>query len=191
MIKVDARGQVCPTPIIMTKRALKEIETGKIEVLVDNPISAENIQKMCTELGFPFEVVRDGEVFTISIEKMDKEQEEERAEKGTVVVIEGDTMGKGDEILGKTLIKGFLYTFTEMENLPDTIIFYNRGVFLASEKSESAQDIKALEARGVEILCCGACVNFYGLQEEIKVGTITNMYNIVEKQMKGKKIIKP
>lgn len=191
MIRVDATGQVCPTPIIMTKRALKEIDTGKIEVLVDNAISSENIQKMCAELGFPFEVTKEGDVFTISIEKIAEKGEEEKAEKGTVVVIEGDTMGKGDEVLGRTLIKGFLYTFTEMESLPDTIIFYNRGVFLASEKSESAQDIKNLEARGVEILCCGACVNFYGLQEEIKVGTITNMYNIVEKQMKGRKIIKP
>lgn len=191
MIKVNATGQICPTPIIMTKKALKEIETGQVEVSIDNAISAENIQKMCKEMGLSYEVKTEGEVFIITIEKTVQKAEEKKEEKGTVIVIDGDTMGKGDEALGKTLMKGFLYTFTEMENLPETIIFYNRGVFLAVEGSESVEDLKQLQERGVEILCCGACINFYGLQEKVKVGTITNMYNIIEKQMKGEKIIKP
>ncbi|MEG0397847.1 MAG: sulfurtransferase-like selenium metabolism protein YedF, partial [Cetobacterium sp.] len=90
-----------------------------------------------------------------------------------------------------TLIKGFFYTLTEMESLPKTIIFYNRGVFLVSEIQDSIEDLKVLEERGVEILSCGACVNFYNLQNSVKVGKITNMLNIIETQMKATRIIKP
>ena len=78
-----------------------------------------------------------------------------------------------------------------MEVLPKTIIFYNEGVKLAVENSESLKDLKNLEERGVEILCCGTCVNFYGLTDEIKIGSITNMYNIVNKQMYARRVIKP
>jgi selenium metabolism protein YedF len=191
MIKVDAIGKLCPAPIIMTKKALKEIEEGEIEVLVDNTISAENVKKMCKEMGLSFVVTKEGEVYTILINKVKAQKEEEVNSKGTVVVIEGNMMGKGDEILGKTLMKGFIYALTEMESLPDTIICYNSGVLLATEGSESLKDLQMLEENGVEILCCGACANYYGVQDKIKVGTITNMYNIVEKQLKGKKIIKP
>lgn len=78
-----------------------------------------------------------------------------------------------------------------MENLPKTIIFYNEGVKLAVESSENFNDLKNLEAHGVEILSCGTCANFYGVTEEIKVGNITNMYTIVERQLNAKRVIKP
>lgn len=100
-------------------------------------------------------------------------------------------MGKGDPELGRILMKGFIYTLTEVEVLPKTIIFYNEGVKLAVENSESLNDLKNLEERGVEILCCGTCVNFYGLTDEVKIGSITNMYNIVNKQMNARRVIKP
>ncbi|MEG0068318.1 MAG: sulfurtransferase-like selenium metabolism protein YedF, partial [Cetobacterium sp.] len=100
-------------------------------------------------------------------------------------------MGEGDSTLGETLMKGFIYTLTEMEVLPKTILFYNRGVYLTSTVDATIKDLKALEARGVEILSCGACANFYHLENNISVGSITNMYNIIEKQMKATKVIRP
>lgn len=202
IIKVDAIGDKCPVPVIKTKNALKDIKEGTLEVLVDNSISMENVEKMCIEKKLAYSVVKDGEVYKISITKTDEKKEEidgkkeeidgkEDSSEGTVIVIDSDEMGKGDSKLGKTLMKAFVYTLTELEILPETVILYNKGVFLVAEDSESVEDLQKLVSMGVNIVSCGACVNFYELTEKVKVGTITNMYNILNLQMKSKRIIKP
>ena len=191
MIKVNAIGQTCPVPIIMTKNALKGIEEGQVEVAVDNKISLENLQKMSKEMGYEYTVAEAGDIFKIVINKIKEDLEEFNEEENTVVVIDSMFMGKGDPELGRILMKGFIYTLSEMDRLPKTIIFYNEGVKLAVESSENFADLKTLEEHGVEILCCGTCANFYGITEQIKIGSITNMYTIVEKQMYAKRIIKP
>ena len=76
MIKVNAVGQTCPIPIIMTKNALKDIEEGEVEVLVDNKISLENLQKMSKEMGYDYSIAETGEVFRIVINKIKEEVEE-------------------------------------------------------------------------------------------------------------------
>jgi len=191
MVKVDAIGQVCPVPIIMTKNALKDIEEGQVEVSVDNRISLENLQKMSKEMGYDYIVEESGDIFKIVINKMRESVELRESEENTVVVIDSLHMGKGDVELGRILMKGFIYTLSEMEELPKTILFYNEGVKLAIEGAESLQDLKSLEERGVEILSCGTCLNFYGITEKLRVGSVTNMYTILERQMKATRVIKP
>lgn len=191
MVKVDAIGQVCPVPIIMTKNALKDIEEGQVEVSVDNRISLENLQKMSKEMGYDYTVEESGDIFKIVINKMRESIELRESEENTVVVIDSLHMGKGDAELGRILMKGFIYTLSEMEELPKTILFYNEGVKLAIDGAESLQDLKSLEERGVEILSCGTCLNFYGITEKLRVGSVTNMYTILEKQMKATRVIKP
>ena len=191
MVKVDAIGQVCPVPIIMTKNALKDIEEGQVEVSVDNRISLENLQKMSKEMGYDYTVEESGDIFKIVINKMRESVELRESEENTVVVIDSLHMGKGDVELGRILMKGFIYTLSEMEELPKTILFYNEGVKLAIEGAESLQDLKSLEERGVEILSCGTCLNFYGITEKLRVGSVTNMYTILERQIKATRVIKP
>ena len=191
MVKVDAIGQVCPVPIIMTKNALKDIEEGQVEVSVDNRISLENLQKMSKEMGYDYTVEESGDIFKIVINKMRESVELRESEENTVVVIDSLHMGKGDVELGRILMKGFIYTLSEMEELPKTILFYNEGVKLTIEGAESLQDLKSLEERGVEILSCGTCLNFYGITEKLRVGSVTNMYTILERQMKATRVIKP
>lgn len=191
MVKVDAIGQVCPVPIIMTKNALKDIEEGQVEVSVDNRISLENLQKMSKEMGYDYTVEESGDIFKIVINKMRESVELRENEENTVVVIDSLHMGKGDVELGRILMKGFIYILSEMEELPKTILFYNEGVKLAIEGAESLQDLKSLEERGVEILSCGTCLNFYGITEKLRVGSVTNMYTILERQMKATRVIKP
>ena len=191
MVKVDAIGQVCPVPIIMTRNALKDIEEGQVEVSVDNRISLENLQKMSKEMGYDYTVEESGDIFKIVINKMRESVELRESEENTVVVIDSLHMGKGDVELGRILMKGFIYTLSEMEELPKTILFYNEGVKLAIEGAESLQDLKSLEERGVEILSCGTCLNFYGITEKLRVGSVTNMYTILERQMKATRVIKP
>ena len=191
MIKVDAVGQVCPVPIIMTKNALKKIEEGQVEVSVDNKISLENLEKMSQEMGYAYDVESSGDTFRIVINKVKETVGLMEEHDNTVVVISSLHMGNGEPELGKILIKGFIYTLSEMDFLPKTILLYNEGVKLAVEGSESLNDLLTLEARGVEILSCGTCLNFYGLTDKLKAGTVTNMYTIAERQMKSTKVIKP
>lgn len=191
MIKVDAIGQVCPVPIIMTKNALKEIEEGKVEVSVDNKISLQNLEKLSQEMGYSYDTQVSGEIFRIVINKAKENISLVESKDNTVVVIDSLHMGQGDHELGKILMKGFIYTLTEYDSLPKTILLYNEGVKLATSDSESLNDLLLLETRGVEILACGTCLNFYHLTEELKAGTITNMYTILDRQMKATKVIKP
>lgn len=195
VIKVNAIGQTCPIPVIMTKNALKEIIEGVVEVTIDNKISKENIEKFSKEMGFSFKTREENGVFFIEINKTNSEilpkTSISNGEDNTVIVIASDKMGDGEAALGETLIKGFIYTLTEMETLPKAILFYNKGVFLTASNETTIKDLKLLEERGVEILSCGACLNFYHLENNIAVGSITNMYNIIDKQMKASKVIRP
>ena len=191
MIKVNAIGEVCPKPVIMTKKALKEIESGVVEVSVDNETSKENVQKMAKEMGHKFETKEENGVFIITITKTGETEKSAEKEENIVVSIGSDKMGEGEDELGKILIKGFISALTEAETLPKTVLLYNKGVLLASTFEDTVKDLKVLEERGVEILSCGTCANFYHVQDQIKVGTLTNMYTILERQMKAAKVIKP
>ena len=89
------------------------------------------------------------------------------------------------------LIKGFLFAVTQLDELPKTMLFYNGGAKLTTEGSESLEDLKSLEAQGVEIMTCGTCLDYYGLKDKLKVGTVTNMYSIVETLNQAGRIIRP
>jgi intracellular sulfur oxidation DsrE/DsrF family protein len=71
------------------------------------------------------------------------------------------------------------------------MLLYNTGAFLSCEGSDSVEDLRTLAAKGVEILTCGTCLNYYQLTEKLAVGGVTNMYDIVEKQEKAARIIRP
>lgn len=108
-----------------------------------------------------------------------------------VVVIKSEFMGDGDKELGKVLIKGFIYALSQQDELPQTMLFYNGGAKITSEGSESIEDLKALEEKGVKIFTCGTCLNYYGLTEKLCVGEATNMYEITKKMTEASLIVCP
>ena len=93
--------------------------------------------------------------------------------------------------LGRVLLKGFLFALTQQEKLPRTLLFYNGGASVTCEGSASLEDLHKLEALGVEILTCGTCLNHYGIADKLRVGQVTNMYVIAEKQMNAALVIRP
>ena len=184
-IEVDARGQACPKPVIMTKKELDNIEGGTITTIVDNEVAKENVSKLASSLGYEYKVDKgsDNEYY-IHINK-GKVQEVNvcipDTFKDMTIVFASDTMGKGSEELGKILIKSFIYTIAETTPYPSTLVFYNGGVHLTCEGSEVLEDLKKLEQEGVEILSCGTCLDFFKIKDKLQVGEITNMYTIYEK----------
>lgn len=206
-IKVDAMGDQCPIPVIKTKKALKEItETTLVEVHVDNEIAVQNLSKMakqknleykCEKLEEQHYIIKiNAEAEGVSIQQKapaenDKEICYPDRKSNTVVVLSSNQMGNGSEELGQILMKGFIFALTELDELPSTVLLYNSGVKLSKEGSNSIEDLKTLQAQGVEILSCGTCLNYYDLTEKLQVGDVTNMYFILEKMAQADKIIRP
>lgn len=203
MITVNAMGDNCPIPVIKTKKAMQQL-TGPetIEVLVDNEIAVQNVSKMASSSGGKVTSEKLGEKeFKIVIEMEGAPAAASDAEEETscipdargnmVVVVSSDRMGAGNDELGKVLIKGFIFAVTQLETLPKTMLFYNGGATLTCEGSDSLEDLKSLEAQGVEIMTCGTCLDYYGLKDKLAVGSVTNMYSIVETMAGAGKIIRP
>jgi selenium metabolism protein YedF len=200
---VDARGLTCPQPVIKAKEALKDMGEGTLKVLVDNEIAVQNVMKLGNYEGVApvSEKKAEGEyeiLFHVnrksgSMEETANEEEclPDARKKGLVAVLSSDQMGGGNEELGRILMKGFVYALTKLEELPETVLLYNGGARLSVEGSQSLEDLKSLEAQGVEILTCGTCLNHYELTDKLKVGSVTNMYEIVEKMAGARLVIRP
>lgn len=200
---VNAVGEQCPIPVVKATRALREMtEPGILEVHVDNEIAVQNLTRMAAGHKLPARSVKLGEKeFVVSMEVAEPAGEAPLVEpplscvpdaRGTLVAaVDSDAMGRGSEELGKALMKGFLFAVSQLPQLPETMLFYNGGARLTCKGSASLEDLRNLEAQGVEILTCGTCLNHYGLTEELAVGSVTNMYSIVEKLAGAGKVIKP
>ena len=107
------------------------------------------------------------------------------------MAIDSAQMGQGSAELGQALLKAFVFALTQQDRLPRTILFYNGGASLSCEGSPLLEDLRELEAQGVEIPTCGTCLNFYGLTDKLAVGSVTNMYSIVETLLAASSVIKP
>ena len=203
---VDARGMACPLPVVNAKKAAEEMKTGDtLVILVDNEIAVQNLTRFAEHKGYG--VVSEKKVekeYAVTMKiaaeaavAAEAEEEEEIVchtdiiKKGLTVVLSADVMGSGEEKLGKSLMKAFVFALTKQDNLPETVLCYNKGAFLSCEDADTLEDLKTLEAEGVNILTCGTCLDFYGIKEKLAVGSVTNMYEIVEKMEKSRWIVRP
>lgn len=203
MTRVDAIGDPCPVPVIKTKQALDQAQPGDvIEVHVDNEIAVQNLRKFAGSQNCGFQSVKSDEkhfVATIvaatgKVPNLESEQPVICApdSRGSyVVLIRSAVMGQGDDELGKVLMKGYLYALSQLDQLPSAILFYNGGVKLTTAGSDSLEDLKSMEAQGVNIISCGTCLNFFELTEGLSVGTIGNMYELAEIMTKASNVITP
>lgn len=199
-VKVNAVGDQCPIPVVKATKALGEFkEAGTLEVQVDNEIAIQNLTRLADSKGLKSRSEKLGDnLFAITMEvngplTMGGEDLSCHVDSrgDFVVAIDTDAMGRGSDDLGRTLMKGFIYAVSQLETLPKTILFYNGGAKLTTEGSVSLEDLRSMGAQGVQILTCGTCLNFYGLADKLAVGSVTNMYVIVETLAKAGKVIKP
>ncbi len=198
----NAKGMACPLPVVQTKKLLAEYDV--VETTVDNFVATENLTKLAEQLNYDINVkkISDEEyIVTISNPMTDKEKSvKEVTEEKTqvikaqddsyIVVVNKQIMGHGSEELGKKLMKAFLYTLTEQEVLPKKIIFYNGGVLLADKnQSHVLEELKVLQENGVEIMSCGACIDYYKV--DLAIGSTSNMYFIVEEMRAADRVVRP
>ncbi len=185
---INALGQPCPIPVIMAKKALKATNDG-ITIAVDNIVATENLAKMAAGLGYSISVSErfDGN-YDVIIDGTAREKTEQTtsepvqmtAQKPLIITISADTMGRGDDKLGATLLKMFIHSVTELDVLPEQILFFNGGAKLTISGSAALSDLRELTEKGVKIATCGACLDFYGIKDELAIGEITNMFTIAQ-----------
>ena len=192
---IDARGKACPTPVIMAKKAISAGESS-FTVLVDNTTAVENLKRLAANQGFDAAAAEAEGVFSVAFTRTGCAACEEAvnaplpAPGGDWAVFVGrDIIGDGDRELGTNLMRMFFYTLSQGEDKPGAVLFMNAGVKLPTLDEQVAEHLKALSAVGVEILVCGTCLNFYGLTDQLQVGTVSNMYDIVTRMQKAGKVI--
>ncbi len=192
---IDARGLACPQPVIMAKNALSEIEEGIVNVLVDSVASRENVKRFAESQGCTVNVKEKEGHFQLEIIKgytcnIPQHHGEKEKKSKKVVFVSSDSIG-ADYELGKQLMQGFLKTFLELEakDLPEKIIFVNRGVYITCFWEETIEHLKQLEEKGVEIYSCGACLNYFNITDKLKVGKIGNAFDSVQSLMSGDSVI--
>lgn len=193
MKEIDCRGLACPQPVITTKKALEEMKEGDLLVIVDNPTARDNVQRFAQSQGATVKVEMKGENFLLHIRKTETQGRGHRmmeAQK-VVVYINSHVMGFGEEALGRILMKSFLKTLLDLQPIPSKLIFINSGVRLTTEGSEVLESLRILSDKGVEIMSCGTCLDFYGLKEKLKVGVISNMFDIAQSLLEADRLIRP
>ena len=184
MITVNAVGKACPEPVIMTRAAVEKGAT-ELEVLVDNAVAVSNVTRFLEGQGFRVQHQENGGEFKLTARREGAAVSAGSAPRPQgkarlAVLVAGKTLGREDKELGEVLIKGFLGTLSKLETPPAVLALMNEGVKLALPDASTCDHLKDLEGTGTKILVCGTCTNHFGITERVGVGTISNMFEILE-----------
>jgi len=203
MMFIDAKGKACPMPVIMVK---KELESGcsDLTVAVDNAVAVENLTRLAEGKGLSVTVAEQSGMFNVRMVGGGAAPAAEApaaaaaaiatacspAGCGYAVFIGKDHVGEGAPELGDNLLKMAIYTLSQSDDIPAALLFMNSGVRLpAGGEQQIIDNLNELTAKGCEVLVCGACLNFYGLTEQLKAGQVSNMYDILERMRRAAKVI--
>ncbi len=207
---VDARGLVCPKPLIMTKAALTRLAVGQeMTVIIDNETSKQNVERFLKDNGAMSSCRERAGVYTLKVRKQldglprpnaqeycaplpaNDAQNLKTGGYAPVILFKNDKMGSGPDELGGILIKAFINTVKEISPLPSSLVFYNNGIHLTVEGSPVIAPLQDLEMRGVTILVCGTCLDYFHKKALVRVGIVSNMFSILETLSNAHHVIAP
>lgn len=193
---IDAKGLNCPMPVILAK---KQLDSGDqhFTIVVDNQIAVQNLTRLAEGQGATVKVKQVDALFEVELQKgegailITQTSPQSLAEVPAewVLFVGRNVLGEGDPALGASLIKMFFYTLLQSGDLPAKIMLVNNGVKLATIDEQVVEHLKEIEAKGTKIMVCGACLNFYGLAEQLKAGGVSNMYDILSSMQASPKVI--
>ena len=212
VLTIDARGEACPIPVVRTLKALGVLGgPGAVETLVDNEVAVQNLTRMGEGRGCEVSaerlgqkewrvtvraseavVVAGGEAEAVTCDvPTGADAAAAAAPRNVVVAITSETMGVGDDELGRKLMKGFVFALTQLDELPACVLLYNGGAHLSCEGSDALEDLRGLSESGVEVLTCGTCLDHYGITDRLAVGEVTNMYVIAQRLTGASLVVRP
>ena len=202
MQTLDGFGKPCPMPLVMAKKALDAGET-ELVINVDNETAVKNVTRMASKKGFGYKVTEIEGGFAIAIggdlpaDAAEGVPEAAAAMctpgsgcSGYSVFIGKDHVGEGDEELGYNLMKMALFTLNQADVAPMNLLFMNSGVkLLCGDEAQIIDSVKEMMDKGTDVLVCGTCLNFYGVADQLKVGEVSNMYDILGRMHESSKVI--
>lgn len=208
MITINAEGMACPLPVVKTKEAIQSLngQAAQVRTIVDNYVSVQNLTKFADQRGYKVSTEQiEGRNYAVTFDIPNGTEHAQEPEptydacdntpapqkRNIVVVFDSKWIGEGDNALGELLTKSFIFAITKQDEYPSTMLFYNGGAFLTTTQSAMLEDLKALVGQGVRIITCGTCLNHFGITDQLKVGEVGNMYEIVETMMKADLVIRP
>jgi len=208
MKEIDVRHLACPGPVLKLRELLDAGENA-VRFRVADELSRSNVTRFAASRGARSEVEEDGDGgFFVAVtageastipgpgeEKLlacDLPEAASAPGDGPLVVqVTAETMGSGDDELGALLMRAFLKTQAQLEQRPETILFYNTGVKLCCEGSLLIDDLKGLQAAGIDIIACGTCLNFFQLADQLAVGRGTDMLEMATHLATAGRIVRP
>jgi selenium metabolism protein YedF len=107
----------------------------------------------------------------------------------TVLLITSNGMGKGPEELQIMLMGKYLQLLVQGDDFPAAICFYTEGVKLVIDGSPVLEQLSSLEKKGVRLIVCSTCLNYFGLNDKVRIGIIGGMADILEAQLRAGKVI--
>ncbi len=208
MNQIDCRGLGCPEPVLRAKAALEQ-GVKSFEILVDNEAARDNVVRFghSRNRRVALTTLADGS-FRLNFSADTKEDTGPSVpfdEAGyrcevpgglpagcnLVYVIASDCMGRGSDELGWALLQTYIATIKDVSPQPSRILFYNGGVKLVATVGKALEALQALEKKGVKILTCGTCLEFFKLEKKLQVGMITNMYEIMDSMASADRVVSP
>lgn len=195
---IDCQGLACPMPVIKTKKYFDLEDSKEALVIVDNEVAKNNVLRLAKGINLISSFIEENGLYKIQLAKgefsdvqatYNNEVVEYKVSAPTILV-SSNLLGNGDDRLGETLMKVYINTLAESEILPENLMFINGGVKLTCIGSDVLDSLSLMKEKGVNIISCGACLDFYNLKEELKVGEIGNMYQIIDLMNKSGNTIK-
>lgn len=195
-VKINAKGLACPQPVVLSKKALAEIESGEVVVCVDNETARDNVKRMAENKGCIVAVKEGDDGFELKITKLSSSKvsqesvtEKKVVEETLVYLFDSDFIGSNRE-LGKILVNGFLNAIPSLPKRKSKIVFISNGVKLTTRGSYVFDTLSKLKHSGFEILICGTCLDFFKIRDKVQIGTVSNALEIMEALTSASKIIK-
>lgn len=199
MIELDGFGKPCPMPLVMMK---KELDAGneEISIRVDNETAVKNITRLLKKnaKGYRVDAIEGGFLIATSASMVAEEAVDLDVSQavgcvdcgGYSVFIGKDCVGDGDPELGYNLMKMAIFTLNQAEVAPMNLLFMNSGVkLLCADEPQIIDSVREMMGKGTSVLVCGTCLNFYGIADELRVGSVSNMYDILERMHESTKVI--
>ena len=191
---IDCRNMACPVPVVTAKRALEEAGGEAVRVLVDPGAPRENVTRFAAGRGYLVVETEVEEGYALTITGAGTPSAALPQKKGgegrTVMLVASDRFGDGPEELGRLLMKNFIITLLDLDEVPDRLLFVNSGVLLTTEGSELLEALEKLGNRGVEVLSCGLCLDFFKRKDKLRAGAVTNMFTIAESLMQAGSVVR-
>ncbi len=196
MKNLDCRGLACPGPVIQVKKTLEETPHGaSFSIDLDSEVSRDNVRRFAESRGAEVSVQEGADGSTrLTIKTPLDAETRGRGDAGKrppVVFIASETIGEGDDKLGRILMEGFINTLLEQDRIPDRILFMNAGVKFTIQASAVSDTLKKLTDRGCKILVCGTCLEFFSLTDKLSVGTVSNMFDIQGALLEATSVVRP